>query len=330
MAKVTIEDISRQTGLSRGTVSRALNNRPDISQATKARVLEACRKLNYVPSQAARSLATGRNYSVSVLLDEQTDHAARSFLSGIMATADLSNYSVTVLHLPTSDDARHARLERLAHERVDAVLNTVPMDYPSASRLRESLGSRPIATIAPIDGVASDQWEIDYAESGRLVARYAIGLGRPILYVDGSSDRGAQARREGFIDALRHAEFSDPERHVLTVSAGSAPQQVAEQIKPRIAEVSVLVGSDDEIAASTAFAVASLGCAVPADVEVVGQGNNPTVRRVLPWLTTTDYTGGETGRRAMELVLQRLNKDRLDEPGRVVVTPRLVSPSSAN
>ena len=54
MRKVTIEDISRDTGLSRGTVSRALNDRPDISTRTKQRVLETCRKLNYVPSFAAR------------------------------------------------------------------------------------------------------------------------------------------------------------------------------------------------------------------------------------------------------------------------------------
>ncbi len=69
MARITIEDISRQTGLSRGTVSRALNDRPDISRQTKQRVLEACRKLNYLPSHAARSLATGRSFAVAVLVD---------------------------------------------------------------------------------------------------------------------------------------------------------------------------------------------------------------------------------------------------------------------
>ena len=81
MGKVTIEDISRSTGLSRGTVSRALNDRPDISAQTKQRVLEACLRLKYVPSHAARSLATGRRYAVAVLVDD-----LRTMFAGVVSS----------------------------------------------------------------------------------------------------------------------------------------------------------------------------------------------------------------------------------------------------
>ena len=68
MPKVTIDDISRETGLSRGTISRALNDRSDISDATKQRVMAACAKLHYTPSFAARSLATGRNLALAAVM----------------------------------------------------------------------------------------------------------------------------------------------------------------------------------------------------------------------------------------------------------------------
>ncbi|RMF85876.1 MAG: LacI family transcriptional regulator, partial [Planctomycetota bacterium] len=88
MGKVTIEDISRETGLSRGTVSRALNDRPDISAKTKRRVLEACRKLNYVPSYAARSLATGRRYAIAVIINSLTDPYDAEFARGVIAQGE--------------------------------------------------------------------------------------------------------------------------------------------------------------------------------------------------------------------------------------------------
>jgi DNA-binding LacI/PurR family transcriptional regulator len=99
MHKVTIEDISRDTGLSRGTVSRALNDRPDISPKTKQIVLESCRKLNYVPSHAARSLATGRNYAVAALVDNLESPFSAGFLRGAIDHARQAHYVVHVVEL---------------------------------------------------------------------------------------------------------------------------------------------------------------------------------------------------------------------------------------
>jgi LacI family transcriptional regulator len=290
MRKVTIEDISRDTGLSRGTVSRALNDRPDISTRTKQRVLESCQKLNYVPSHAARSLATGRNYAVAVLIENLRSAFAASFLRGVIARAQQSHYAVHVVE--TGPNPPPEQMAAFSPERIDAALNAIPLDAARGDKLRRSMDNRVLTSCWPFEGATCDVLMPDQAEAGRLIARFLIRAGlREILYVNCPTCRGATERLNGFQEICRETGI-DPE------------------------------------AATVMILATRLGRHPGDDLAVIGQGNENAAAEIRPTLTTIDFDGEGIGRRSMETIMQRLGRERSDKPQQIRIAPLLVQRAS--
>lgn len=321
MAKVTIEDISQYTGLSRGTISRALNDRPDISQATKARVLEACKKLNYHPSPVARSLATGRHYALAVVLDDLTDRFTTAFLRGVINQAEKMGYNTTTIELTEEPETSRSRLHRLSAERVDGVLLGAAVHGDITGTLVEAVNGRPVASVAPVPGLNCDVYSPDQAESGRLAALFARH--GSTVYIHAAGTRGAEARLSGFRAGCA-AGGIDGDALVLRLENGSAFDAAAERLRA----ARVLIGSDDATAIAAMLWCARRGRDAGRDVAIIGQGNDPLGARLSPSLTTIDFSAEEIGRRAAETVIQRLGQQRGDAPHQVDVAPQLVERES--
>lgn len=329
MSKVTIEDISRHTGLSRGTVSRALNDRPDISHQTKQKVLEACRQLNYVPSHAARSLATGRSYAVAVLVDDLRAVYSACFLRGVIVRAQEQGYAVYVSELASDPQNAAAHISALARERVDGVLLGTTLPTELIQPLTESLDKRPLVSTAPVPGIACDVLAPDYRESGRIIGRLALRRDRAqVLYVHQGNVPGAEDRREGFADACRERGI-DPNPLIHTLPTTNSPTtEPLDPIRPRLAETTVLAATDDFLAFELALACQRAGRIPGQDVAIIGQGNELVGAKVSPTLTTVDFCGEEIGRRTLELALQRATHTRQDAPQSVAVAPVLIERES--
>ncbi|MFQ5805309.1 MAG: LacI family DNA-binding transcriptional regulator [Phycisphaerae bacterium] len=322
MRKVTIEDVSRDTGLSRGTVSRALNDRPDISTRTKQRVLEACQKLNYVPSHAARSLATGRNYAVTVLVDDLRSAFSASFLRGVINRAQEARYAVHVVE--TGAEPQPDRLRSFSPERIDGVLNAVPLDASLAGQLRQIVESRVLTSCWPLKGVSCDVLTPDQREAGRMVARLLVGNGSlEILYVHRPTSHAAAERLAGFQEVCRERGL-DPE----SVTATIADLDTLDTLSPRLERADAIVAIDDFLAVTIMLLCARLGRRAGEDFAVIGHGNEPVGSAIRPSLTTVDFNGEEIGRRTMETVLQRLAQRRMDAPQHTRIAPLLVQRAS--
>lgn len=325
MGKVTIEDISRFTGLSRGTVSRALNDRPDISQQTKARVLNACQQLDYVPSHAARSLATGRRYAVAVLVDELRCGYASAFVRGVIARARSERYAVNISELGHEPELALAHLQTLVSERVDALLLATPIRPELEHRLTELVGDRPTVSTWPLRGIACDVLAPDHVESGRLAARHLLqGMSDGLLYVHETGTEAAAQRQTGFREECAAAGL-DAERVVVEVPPreGRNDDRLAE-VRGRLAGVRAIAASDDFVAVDVMLMCTQAGRMPGRDIAIIGQGNELIGERVWPTLTTTDACGEEIGRRALDVALQRVAKSRLDVPQHTLVPPVLI------
>jgi len=324
MGKVTIEDISRLTGLSRGTVSRALNDRPDISEETKRRVLEACQQLKYVPSHAARALATGRRYAVAVLLDDLRRGFAASIVRGVAVRARSQRLAVHASDLAGNAEQAVEHVRMLVSERVDAVLLAVQLPPELLKRLLEALNGRPMVTVQPLAGARCDVLGPDYVESGRLAARHVLPKAGPnILYVHQPGDAGADLRRLGFEEVCRGAGL-DPAEVVVEVERSEASADRLEVVRSRLGGLRALVASNDFLAVDLMLMCSREGRIPGRDIAVIGQGNEAVGLAIWPTLTTIEYAGEEVGARALELALQRVTKTRQDSPQEILVAPSLV------
>jgi DNA-binding LacI/PurR family transcriptional regulator len=325
MSKITIEDISRHTGLSRGTVSRALNNRPDISVQTKQRVLEACRELNYVPSHAARSLATGRCYAVAVAVDDLHGAFAASFVRGVLTSAKDEHYAVYVSELGEDMSTSIDHLATVAHERVDSVLLATPVPSDLGRRLIDALDKRPLVTFGGVEGVTTDAFSPDYAEAGRLVGRFALRGGTAdVAYVHTPGPSYDEALN-GFREVCTEYGIA-PEQATVHVHGTDSDRYGT--IRNRISNLRAVIASDDYTALDLMCLCRELGRVPGRDIAIIGQGNESVGTRVTPTLTTVDYSAEEIGRRAMDIALQRVLRTRQDAPTHTLVAPQLITRNS--
>jgi DNA-binding LacI/PurR family transcriptional regulator len=325
MAKVTIEDISRHTGLSRGTVSRALNNRPDVSEQTRKRVLEACQRLNYCPSHAARSLATGKAYAVAVLLDNLHSAFQASFLRGVLNQAHTVRYAVHVAEVGRSADEAASRVRAAVGEWIDCVLIAGVLDSAAQTALREALEDRPLTACAELEGLLCDVLRPDQRECGRLAARHLLSIGtRKLLYVHAPAAPGAADRLAGFLEVCQQHGLASEQIVFCLPEAAPVPADLQARLERRLAQVQAVAATDDFVAAWLYGVCRGAGRTPGRDIALVGQGNELPAASLWPALTTVDLCGEEIGRRAFDTVLARLNRLRQDAPQTVDVAPRLL------
>lgn len=322
MAKVTIEDISRQTGLSRGTVSRALNDRPDISEQTKQRVLEACSQLNYVPSHAARSLATGRRFAVAVLVSDLRSTYAAAFLRGVLNVARKQRYAVHVIEVCTEEhDPGAAYVQSLLAERVDALLVSDPLPDTLTERIAGALAAHPMVAASANCPIECDVLGPDWSEAGRMAARLLTRGGeRSILRV---TRAGTSADFCAGFDEVLQMQGIDPFGVGLTVPDSCGPNRL-DAVVERLAGAARIATGDDLLAIEILVRMALRGRLAGRDYALMGVGNEAAGTALSPGLTSIDLSGEETGQRAMELALQRVTKSRQDGPQRIAVAPQIL------
>lgn len=325
MGKVTIEDISRHTGLSRGTVSRALNDRPDISPKTKERVLEACRQLKYAPSHAARSLATGRRYAVAVVMPDLRCSFAAGYLRGVLSVARAQHYAVQVSELGREIDQVLDHLRTIFVERVDGVLLATALPAGVGRRVAECVGDRPWVAAEVIPDARCDVLAPDHREAGRLAGRHVLPhAAASVLYVNESASIGSELRYAGFAE-ICESHGLDPASITVDVPPADddGPDRLAE-VRSRLAGVRAVVASHDLLAMELMALCHEAGPVPGRDLGIMGIGNDPVGACCRPTLTTVDLAPEETGRRAMVLALQRITKERQDAPQLNWVAPTLV------
>ncbi|MGE3181274.1 MAG: LacI family DNA-binding transcriptional regulator [Phycisphaerae bacterium] len=324
MAKITIDTICHATGLSRGTISRAINDRPDISEETKIRVRKVCRELNYVPNRVARALATGRRYLLVLLLDSENSRYQADVMRGIFTKAKAFGYRLDVLESDGVDRSNDLQFDEIlgdADGLIDARCHNQSLPLVNPAESVPSVNVR-----GGIVDLQRDCIRANFREAGRLLGAHLISL-RPdaeVLYISDSRVEGAHDRQEGFLDACRPQNI---ECRVLNINEEHA--LTGENATTQIRSAGVIGTSDDYTAVQACLIAARGGRDVGRDFVIGGQGNELTSARISPALTTVDFCGMEVGEMATVMLIDRIEQRRLDRPSQSFVTPRLIARTSS-
>ena len=330
----TIRDIARHAGVAVSTASLALNGDDRVRDATRQRVLDTAKALDYHPSRVARSLSQGKTWSLH-LLDPVSSGALSSgfftrFVRGIHDTARQHNYGVALSILDDESEAQ-ALAERLVQERwTDGIILMNPSASPGimTTLARDRfpfvvLGRPPLPDIPSVD---NDNVRVAFDATRHLLAS-APG---PVALLNGPEHQTfAQDRARGYLDALREAGSTpsdDLVRHIHG-DADAAHREVQALLARGVRFRSVLAVSDAlAIGAMRALREASLR--VPADVAVLGMNNDDLCEYTDPRLSSVELNAFELGSRATSLLLATV---RGDEPERVrcIVPHRLELRESA-
>jgi DNA-binding LacI/PurR family transcriptional regulator len=311
MGGMTIRELSRRCGLSVSTVSKALNNYPDISKETRARVLKTAQALNYYPNSLARGLKTNRTYNLGVILDDETrDSLLHPFfviiLNGFRREAEMLGYDITLINRNIGSQ-RLSYLDHCRYRNVDGIC-LMCVDFRSPQIYDLAQGALPLITIDHLfrnrECVFSDN-----RDGIRSLLRYAMDMGhRRIAFVHGTPSDVTDVRTAAFREALRERGLPVPEAFMAPGYYNSTRHAV-EAVNALLAlpePPTCILMPDDYSALGGIGAITGKGMPIPEDVSVVGYDGNPTIQKILPRLTTYRQGGDEIGRRAAQRLIARI------------------------
>ncbi|MGH3397450.1 MAG: LacI family DNA-binding transcriptional regulator [Streptosporangiaceae bacterium] len=321
-------DVARLAGVSHQTVSRVVNDHPNVRPQTRDNVLAAIRKLAYRPNAAARTLVTRRTHTLGVISCDTDLFGPASMLYGIEQAA-AGSYFVSIASLPAIDHgAALDAVERLLGQGVEGVI----VIAPSISAV-SALGGMPpevplvavgCGTSAPLASVA-----VDNIAGARSATEYLLSLGhRSVHFVSGpQTSLDGRERAIGWQQALAAAGLTPPP--ALT---GDWTSRSGYELARRLAarpEVTAVFCANDQMALGVLRAMAEHGRPVPDDVSVVGFDDLPEAAYFCPPLTTVRQDFDELGRRALRLLVEKIAGASADGPQRPVSTELIVRASAA-
>lgn len=322
-------DVARLAGVSHQTVSRVLNDHPNVRAETRSRVLAAIAELGYRPNSAARTLVTRKSQTLGVISFDTTLYGPASMLYGIEQAARAADYFVSIASLASID--QHSVMDavsRLRDQAVEGIVIIAPQT-PVAGALEQAARGVPLVGVACGSTEGVPTVGIDQQTGGALATRYLLELGhRTVHHVAGPQDwLDGVGRMRGWREALELAGAPVPEPIVGDWNSHSgylAGRQLAAD-----PGVTAVFCANDHMALGLLRAFHEAGRQVPGDVSVVGFDDIPETSYFMPPLTTVRQDFGELGRLSLQLLVDRLSADGSDSPGHLVVAPELIVRDSA-
>jgi DNA-binding LacI/PurR family transcriptional regulator len=320
-------DVAALAGVSHQTVSRVLNDHPNVKEQTRARVRAAITELGYRPNRAARVLATGTSNVIGVVSRSSTLYGPAATLAALAEAALQHGFTVNVESVRTLDrrpvadaigrhlDQRVAGLVVIAPvESANEALDEVPDDFP----------------LVGIDGDPDRPTElvtVDQEAGGYAATQHLLEAGhRTVWHVSGPSDWfDSRGRIAGWRRALTEAGAEIPPLMPADWSAASGYQ--TGQILARMNDVTAVFAANDHLALGILRALHERGRRVPEDISIVGFDDVPEAGYFIPPLTTVRPDFDAVATASLELLLAQIKTGRRQGERRVLA-PRLIVRSS--
>jgi len=318
----TLRDVAQRAGVAPITVSRVVNNDGYVSDETRARVEAAIAELGYVPNRLARGLRSKRTDTLALVLTDITNPFWTTVARGVEDAAEAAGFNVILCNTDESEDKQAAYLRILLQKQVDGFILAPARSTAAPVALIQQQGA-PVVVVdrqvpAEVDIVRCDSEGGAYQLTHHLLA---LGHRRIAILSGSEAVSTATDRIAGYKRALADMNLPVNEAYIFqrefTLAAGDAMARQALALSPR---PTALFAVNNFIAIGAFKVLQEMGLRVPEDISLVTFDDLPPTLRLGPFLTVAAQPAYEMGRRATELLLQRLAGDA-PEPYQHVVLP---------
>jgi LacI family transcriptional regulator len=332
--RVTIRQLAKLSGVSIGTVSRALNGYTDVRPETRERIVRLARELDYTPAAAARSLKTQRSHVIGVFLETGEGHPDlqhpffHEVLVGLKNTIGAGGYDLLLFasERPGNGYGTHSYVKRCQHHNVEgAVLMGVDTEDPEVRRLvRSDLAA--VGVDVELEGPKTTYVMSDNEDGANRAVRYFHSIGhRRIATITGLLDKKPGADRlRGYRQALQACGLAYRDEYVAygDFYVESGRRAMADLLSLDEPPTAVFAASD-MMALGAIRAAGDAGLSVPADISVIGFDDIQLADHMNPPLTTVRQDKTGLGIAAGSTLVRLIEGDQ-DVPAATVLPAELV------
>lgn len=323
----TISDVAKRAGVAPVTVSRVINNAPNVSVSTREKVQQAIKALGYVPSGAAQSLRSKRTRSLALLVSDITNAFWTTVARGVEDAAQSHNYSILLCNTDESKAKQQRYLDVVISQRVDGVI-IAPYDSDAENLI--NLRRRNISTVV-IDRQISG-WDVDTVigdsiSGARALTQHLISLNhKRIAVISGPENTStSKDRLAGYQIALNQTGIPfEPDLIKYGEFRSASGEQLTLELLDSAQKPTAIFAANNVIAMGVVDALEKLGLRVPQDIALVCFDDLPNTSHFFPFLTVAVQPAYEMGINAAQLLLSRLEAEVNLQPRHVVLPTRLI------
>jgi len=334
MKQATIKNIASELKLSASTVSRALNDHPDINKETKRLVNSIAKELGYRPNIIARNLKSSKSNQIGVIVPEIRHDFFANALSGIEEVAYQKGYTVILAQSNEDKDREEINLNSMYLHRVAGVLVSISQTTTNSAHFKRLIdkGVRMVFFDRVCNDLNVSTVHIDDLQSSYEVVKYLVDKGyKKIIHFAGPQNLEiCKNRKLGYERALAD---SNVQYNPIVIEGGMHESDGYSHVDKMIKlgfENGAIFAVNDPVAVGAVKRLKELRIKIPEQVGIVGFSNNPITEMISPQLTTVEQPAFEMGRRAAEILINEIETgNEISNPSDIKLETKLIIRESA-
>lgn len=328
-SRATIHDIARTLNITASTVSRALNNNPRISDATKKAVQKVAKQLNYQPNSIAAALRQGKSHIIGVIVPTADRSFFSSVVRGIEEVANKLNYKVIICQSYDVYEKEVQTVEMLAHTQVDGIIASIGKNTEKFEHFRQAQerGIPVILFDRTTEELDVSQVMIDDYLGAYKIVQHLIqqGCRRIAHFTSPKKISIYRERLRGYKDALRdhHIPFDE----ALVVESNmqlEGGRQSMETLLNLEEKPDAIFSASDYGAMGAMQVLKENGIKIPEEVALAGFSNEPFTSFTDPPLTTVDQLSITMGKFTAEVFFEQLKSENQEIKRKTVLPPQII------
>ena len=330
---VRLKDIARDLGVSVVTVSKVLRGNSDIGEETRKRVLKRMKELNYQPNMLARGLASGKTYTVGLVVPDLVHPFFAEFAKSLSGVLRQRNRAVILASSEEDPEIERQEIRTLLRRGIDVLL--IASCQPNLRNFYELGDERTPYLLFDrnFPHLAAHFVGSDDLKVGEMATNHLIDIGRRrIAHIAGRNTSPSYDRLRGFRNTMAEHQLPVPEDHVIVCdhmeeSGDKTGYEAMQKLLCLKERPDAVFCYNDLTAIGAIEATIAAGLRVPEDIAIIGCGNMPYNDYLRVPLSSIDHGTAELGRLAGELALELVTNPE-QPPKSILVSPKLVARAS--
>ncbi len=322
--RVNIKRVAREAGVSTQTVSRVINNRPDVSSETRRHVQQIITRLGYQPNAIARSLVSNRTHTLGLITSDFADYFFSQVIAGAEAEARQRGYFFMLGSTQRNPEDEPVYIRLLTERHVEGILWARPSAEPDDRHLRGLLeeGVPVVTTAYHLPREVLTVVDVDNLDGGFQATQCLLDQHRRVAMITGPATwKSVLDRSNGYRRALEQASLPfDADRVVEGDWSYASGYRAMRELLSRGGAITGVFAQNDQMAIGAMHALREGGRRVPDDVAVVGYDDIPVAEFCDPPLTTIRQPMCEVGQVATRLLIQAIETPGSAQPGALLKT----------